>query len=87
MKDKTIKYQDVYIYTHKDIKVFVKIDYIANEISLLNGNDLKPKNWVFAVRGVEYMNGWLTILEAMQMAIKDAKQRYEAELANSSKFS
>lgn len=32
------------------------------------------------------MNNWVTILEVMQEAIKDAKKKYEANLAEESKF-
>lgn len=85
MQEKVI---EVYGFTHKDITVTVKIDYKRNEISLLESYDGNSgaKKYVFAGRGVEYMQGWLNILEAMQEAIKDAKKRYEAELAERSKF-
>lgn len=85
MEEKVV---EIYGYTHKKITVTVKIDYKRNEISLLESYDESSgaKKWYFAKRGVEYMQGWLTILEAMQEAIKDAKKRYEAELAERSSF-
>lgn len=87
-KLQTEKVVEIYGFTHKEVTVTVKIDYKFNEISLLegfNGNG-GGKKWYFAGRGVEYMQGWLNILEAMQEAIKDAKKRYEAELAERSAF-
>lgn len=84
----TEKVVEIYGFTHKKITVTVKIDYKRNEISLLESYDGNSgaKKYVFAGRGVEYMQGWLNILEAMQEAVKDAKKRYEAELAERSAF-
>ena len=81
------KIHETYTFVHKKIEVDVSIHYLDNKISLIDARDqLDHKKWVFANRGVEYMNGWLTILEAMSMAVKDAKKRYEAELAEQSAF-
>lgn len=80
------KHIEIYEHIHKGISVLVKIDYFTNEISLLDDVNMQRKEWIFAKRGVEYMNGWLTILEAMQEAIKNAKKKYEANLAEESKF-
>jgi hypothetical protein len=89
----TEKVVEIYGFTHKEILVSVKIDYKRNEISLLEGYkgssynfNGEAKKYVFANRGVQYMQGWLNILEAMQEAVKDAKRRYEAELAERSAF-
>ena len=87
----TDKVEEIYAFKHNDITVFVKIDYVNNKISLMEKNQRGcngwlQKQWLFAERGVEYMNGWLGILEAMQEAIKDAKKRYELDLAENSKF-
>lgn len=79
------KITEKYSYTHKDITVVLEIDYLANKISLIDGFG-KAKKYVFAERGVEYMNSWVNILEAMQEAIKNAKEKYEANLAEVSKF-
>jgi hypothetical protein len=78
----TNKIKETISFTHKDIMVFVKIDYVNNKISLVEpinrvSSIFKAKNWIFADRGVEYMNGWLTILEAMGEAIKEAQARLE----------
>lgn len=89
-ESKTRKYQETYSFTHKGIEVYIKIDYYNNRISLLDTGlafyDQKPKKYVFAERGAEYMAGWLNILEAMSEAIKDAKRKYEHQLAETSKF-
>lgn len=82
---------EIYEFIHKGITILVKIDYLNNEISFLSTKHLSidindPKHFVFAKRGVEYMNGWLTILEALQEATKDAKKKYEANLAEESSF-
>lgn len=79
------KRKEVYDFTHKEITVTVMIDYVDNEISLLDRNG-DSKKWLFSNRGVEFMNGWLTILEAMSLAVVDAKKKYEANLAAVSAF-
>ncbi len=88
IKQETEKVVEIYGFTHKEVTVTVKIDYKRNEISLLESYDANSgaKRYIFGGRGVEYMQGWLNILEAMQEAVKDAKKRYEAELAERSAF-
>jgi len=87
---KNRKFQEVYCFTYKKIDIYVKIDYYNNKISLMQPEcaamNFAKKQWVFADRGVEFMNGWLEILEAMKEAIKDAKSKYEKELAVTSAF-
>lgn len=67
------------------IKVRVKIDYDLGIASLVEP-DNQPKKWVFASRGLEYMNGWLNIIEAMTSAVKEIKKDLERDLAEKSKF-
>lgn len=65
------------IYTYSGISVAVNIDLIAKTVSLVekNGNDsFRQKNWYFTDRGLEYMNGWLLILDAMKHAITEASK-------------
>lgn len=72
------KMRETYIFTHKEIEVCVVVNYVDNEVSLVEKDDpTTGKQWLFKRRGYEYMNGWLNILEAMQEAIKDAKKRLE----------
>jgi len=77
------KIQEVYQYKgNGSTTVTVKIDYIKNKISFVEDNsetwNIKPKQWLFKDRGVEYMNGWINILQTMQEACEDAKQKYLA---------
>lgn len=78
---------ETYDFTKNNITVRVEINHSENKISLLNPNGYKNyKEYIFAERGVEYMQGWINILEVMQDAIKDAKSRYEKQHAEISKF-
>ena len=78
------------VYTKHGIGVVVEIDLVAKKLSLVEekGN-WQAKKWVFAERELEYMNGWLFILDAMKHAIteaskylKDAKDRDQDEFVN-----
>ena len=86
------KIKETVEFIHKDIKVYVKIDYINNKISLVEPKwnllswKFQRKQWLFNERWVEYMKGWLNILDAQKYAIEEAKKLYEAELARVSKF-
>lgn len=85
------KIKETVEFNFNDIKVFVKIDYLNNRIDIVEPKNYDQtnftlKHWVFAGRGVEYMNGWLNILEAMKLSIREAKKMYEANLAEESKF-
>lgn len=87
---KVTKIKETICYEENDIKVFIKINYLLNEISLVEPYDsegrFKKKSYTFSDRGVEFMSSWLTILQAMQNAIKLGKAMYEKELAEESKF-
>ena len=88
---KTHLLKQTYEFVHKDIHIWVKVDYLNNLISLvepwrIEQGTFTKKDWIFAGRGVEYMQGWLNVLEAMGEAIKDAKKKYEANHAEESKF-
>ena len=88
---KTYKFKETYQFSYKNIVIYVKIDYRNNKISLVEPFNIgegkfQGKMWLFKDRGVEYMQGWVNILEAMQEAIKDAKKKYESQLEESSKF-
>lgn len=74
---------------HKGVKVTVKIDYDLGKASLVERNRLgnfTTKNWIFQDRGLEYMNGWKEIIEAMAEAVKICKKDLEADLAAKSAF-
>lgn len=70
-KEVVQKHLEVKSYEHLGITVKVRIDYDHEKISLLGPND-GPKQWVFAGRQLEYMQGWQNILDAMKRAIESA---------------
>ena len=71
--NKPTKHLELETYTHKGIAVTVEINYDAGTISLLEKG--QPKKWIFAGREVDYMPGWLNILEAMKYAIQEAETK------------
>lgn len=62
--------------TTNGIGVTVKIDFDNNQVSLVErvDNTFKPKQFIFHKRGLDYMNGWFNILDAMQAAVIEAQQ-------------
>ncbi len=80
------KHLEIRTTEHKGINVIVKIDYDAGTITLVERQpNSQPavytaKQWVFKNREVDYMQGWLDILEAMTLAVKDAKNDLERVL-------
>lgn len=75
-----MKHLEIKTIAHKGVHVSVKIDYDKKQISLVekqaNGSYLQ-KSWCFYNREIEYMNGWIIVLEAMQVAVKEAKKELE----------
>lgn len=56
----------------------VEINYDLGTISLVTqkeNNKKGPKEWVFAGRTEEYMQGWQNILDAMKFAIAEATKK------------
>lgn len=86
------KHLEIKTIDHKGIKVTVKLDYengTASLIEILNahgGMQTPAKKWVFADRTLDYMNGWLLILQAMTVAVQQCKADLEADLAQKSAF-
>lgn len=75
---------------HKGVKVTIRIDYDKGTASLMERSlrgDWVAKNWLFQDRGLEYMNGWQDILEAMKIAVAECKKELEKDLAEKTKFS
>lgn len=65
------------VYTHTNgISITVEIDYVKKQISLVE-KDGKPKNWKFAERGPEYLNGWRMIMIAMDWAVEQVKLEFD----------
>lgn len=76
LKDPQLPKLEIYAHYYKGIEVCVKIDYSLEEVSLMDNRNINSaKQWVFQKRTVEYMNGWLLILEAMSDAVRVAKQK------------
>ena len=82
----TVPVREVYIHKYvgkvQAVDVAVFIDYRKGIITLVDGMSvselnipLKPKQWVFADREIEYMAGWCDILDAMKDAVIAAKGR------------
>ena len=73
---------------HNGVKVTIRIDYDKGKVSLMESVDgvWKPKKWLFADRGLEYMNGWKGVLEAMQEAVKQCKIALEEDLTMKTAF-
>lgn len=76
-----MKHLEIKTIEHQGIKIIVKIDYDKETISLVENagknqgtNQYVPKQWSFANRGVDYMLGWVNILNAMTFAILAAKK-------------
>lgn len=89
------KHQEVKTIKHKGVDVTVAIDYDNGTASIVEvfrqrqapyANEYQPKKWVFAGRTLDYMNGWLLILQAMTKAVEQIKKDLEADLAEKSAF-
>lgn len=82
---------EVIEYEHKGVKVYVKINHIKKEVSLVDITDnrfggVEDKRWFFTGRGLEYMKSWQNILDAMKYAVSEATKILEKDLAENSKF-
>ena len=75
--EKKKKLVDVLTYTKNGIDIDIKVDYRKREISLLDSLSNTEKSFIFANRGIEYMNSWLNILDAMRGAIIFGKSELE----------
>jgi hypothetical protein len=86
-----MKLQEIKTIEHKGISVAIKVDYQRGTASLVKTQFSYPigypnKLWCFADRGLEYMNDWQNILEAMQVAVAECKKLLEADLAEKSRL-
>lgn len=67
--------------THAGYVIYIKIDREKNKVSLVERDSngaYVPKRWLFAERGLEFMNGWRNILKAIDLAVVDAQADLEA---------
>lgn len=65
------------VYTSYGISIVVELDFIKKTVSLTQ-RDGKDKEWVFAGRTPEYLNGWRAILKAMDYAVEQAQKEMAA---------
>lgn len=74
---------------HKGVRVTFRINYDDGTAELVERIDGRwnVKQWVFKPRGLEYMNGWQDVLEAMKMAVRQCKIALEEDLAMKTVFS
>lgn len=68
----------------------VRIDFENNQVALVNkhgmaegskfgkSSNFEPTKFLFAGRELEYLNGWINIMGAMQYAIRDARDELKA---------
>lgn len=82
------KHIEILSLEHKGYTVMYQIDYDLGKVSLVerNRDRFDDKRFIFANRGLEYMNGWLDIIEAMRLAVVEGKKALESNLAEKSKF-
>jgi hypothetical protein len=86
------KFKETIEYDFDGFKCYIKIDYFNNSFDIVKpkgcplSGEFEKKDFIFIGRGVKYMDGWCDILSNLQLAIKDAKKKYEANLAEESKF-
>lgn len=65
------------VYSKHGINVVVEMDFVKKTVSLVE-KDGKAKNWKFAERTPEYLNGWRAILLAMEYAVSEAQKEMAA---------
>jgi len=82
-----MKHLEIKTIEYNGHKIIIKIDYDREVVSLVEAqgknNDninYSAKQWVFANRGIEYMNGWIIILDAIKFAIQEAKKDLQSFL-------
>jgi hypothetical protein len=78
--EEEIKHRAIKTYKLGNVRVRVAIDFENNKISLLEEDSEHIKKWVFAERGIEYIQAWRDILEAMQYAIDRASGELNVEI-------
>lgn len=76
-------YQHIYRGKVQEVAVSVHINYAEGHITLCDHNPANPtatqgKQWKFAKREIDFMQGWHDILDAMKSAITEATARLKA---------
>lgn len=82
-----MKHLEIKTKEYNGINITTKIDFDSGRASMMETHNLDfVKNWVFANRGLEFMNGWLGILKSMELCVLDMKKELEHDLAIKSAF-
>lgn len=65
------------VYSSYGISVVVELDFVKKTVSLVE-KDGSKKEWIFADRTLEYLNGWRNIMHAMEYAVAEAQKEMQA---------
>jgi len=79
------KHFEMLTFEHKGIRVRVKINYDNGHIALVDDRN-HDKRWLFCSRGLDYMQKWQNILDAMKYTVSEATKRLEKDRAEQTKF-
>lgn len=98
MSNQPTKHLEIETYTLYGVNVNVEINYDKGTITLLEtrenphnnfqknpGPQYQPKQWIFAGRTIDYMDGWRNILDAMSYAITKAETKLAKHLKEQEK--
>ena len=77
-----MKHLEIRSFEHEGIKVTVKIDYDARQISLVerDSDKFKCKKWHFAGREIQYTKSWHRIFSAMSHAVKEGEKLLQVHI-------
>jgi hypothetical protein len=72
-----------YVHVYQGVRIAVHINYIEGIITLIDENPKNPsavqgKQWIFRNRSLDYMGGWLEIMDAMKSAVSEAADKLKA---------
>lgn len=60
---------------YKGYQFNVQVDYIRRKISFVESDMKTLKRYVFAERGIEYMQGWKDIIEGIRLSVDKAEKK------------
>lgn len=80
-KPQKIMQSELIQFTHRGVKINIKLDYERKTVSFTDDidNEGKPNLWCFVDRTREYLGGWHIIMEALQEATKWADTRLKEQ--------
>ncbi|GEM_PF-3752149 len=62
------------LFNQEGVRIIAHIDYKKEVVSFVDENG-KPFGFVFACRGIDYLGGWLTILNALKAVTIECNKR------------